>query len=198
MHSQGVGAGVSMPASAIVMAMTRRWLRIYTSHAAPHVAEARRAAIESDIWEMQHDAEIGRDLRCAWIALGRLVNSIPDDLTWRFENAASEQQVVVRRVLAVSAATVVVLSLWALPSLFVNGRREVANCAATAPQLQTDADFAAGSHALRRRVFRVTTLISCQLSPRTFSTKVLLEGSAMKVRQGASRQNRPGTRVQLP
>ena len=35
----------------------------------------------------------------------------------------------------------VVLSLWALPSLFVNGRREVASCAATAPLLQTDADL---------------------------------------------------------
>jgi hypothetical protein len=127
--------------AAAVFAATRAWLRVYTSHTADDVGVARRAEIESDLWEMEHDTDFESGARLAWLATRRLVTSIPDDVVWRFENLALDQQLIVRRLVAVSAATLMVLSLWAMPSLFLNGRREIANCAATVPDLQTDTDL---------------------------------------------------------
>ncbi|HUE90277.1 MAG TPA: hypothetical protein VMO26_29695 [Vicinamibacterales bacterium] len=126
---------------AIVIALTRGWLRVYTWHAPRHLAEARSAEIESDIWEMQHDAGLGPDWRRGWMATARLIEGMPDDIAWRFENLAPEQETIVRRLFALTAATVVVLSLWAVPSWLINGRREVAHCAAAAPHPQTTADL---------------------------------------------------------
>jgi hypothetical protein len=134
-----MGAGMTGRALAAVIALTRGWLRVYTARTAPEIAAARRAEIESDLWEMQHDAEVTGAL--VGMALGRLIDGMADDLAWRFENLALDTQMLLRRTVAVTAATLMVLSLWMVPSLFLNGRREVASCAATAPQPQTDADL---------------------------------------------------------
>ena len=126
---------------AVLTTLTRWWVCIYTSHAPPDLAGGRRAEVESDLWEMQNDAERPDGLPLARLALWRLISGIPDDLAWCFETLALEEQVMVRRWVAVTAASLIVLSLWALPSFFVNGRKEVAKCAAETPQLQTDADL---------------------------------------------------------
>lgn len=127
--------------AAAVMAVTRWWLSAYTRYAPPDIAAARRAEIESDLWEMENDADLERGLGRARIALSRLLQGVPDDVAWCFEALALEEQIMVRRTVALTAASLMVLSLWALPSFFVNGRREVAKCAATMPDLQTNADL---------------------------------------------------------
>jgi hypothetical protein len=136
-----MGAGMTIPLSPVVIALTRGWLAVYTSHAPRPLAESRRAEIESDLWEMAHDAELAPGLQRGWIALTRLLAGIPDDLAWRLDNAAVGEQLFVRRVCAFTAATLLVLSLWTVPSWFFSGRQEVATCAATAPHPQTNADF---------------------------------------------------------
>jgi hypothetical protein len=127
--------------AAAVLALTRAWLRVYTCGAQPRLARARRTEIESDLWEMQHDADLGPPLRYACIALTRLITGIPDDIAWRFDCAAEDEQMIVRRVFAFTAATLLVVSLWMVPSLFLNGQKEIAACAAAAPQPQTNADL---------------------------------------------------------
>lgn len=135
-----MGAGVTVRIALVVMALTRGWLGVYTCHMPPHLADARRAEIESDIWEMQHDPDLASGLSSGWIAMARLIAGMPDDLAWRLDNAAIEEQLIVRRVLSLAAATVLVLSLWTVPSFFVKGDRDVAACAAAASRPQTTTD----------------------------------------------------------
>jgi len=117
----------------IVTALTRGWLRVYTCRLPVPVADERRAEIESDIWEMEHDPDVAGARLGGAIALARLVDGIPDDLAWRLDNAAIEEQLLVRRVFALTAAAMLVLSVWPVPSMFVSGYREVAACASVAP-----------------------------------------------------------------
>jgi hypothetical protein len=142
-----MGAGMSARLLEAVIALTRAWLRVYTRRVPADVAAVRSAEIESDTWEMQHDPHMAAGLRRVWIAAERLLRGIPDDLAWHLENAALEEQLVVRRVFALTAATALVLSLWAVPSWFVKGRREVDSCAATATGLNSTA-------AMRHEVMR--------------------------------------------
>jgi hypothetical protein len=136
-----MGAGMTVPVSAVVIALTRGWLAVYTAHTPRHLAESRRAEIESDIWEMEHDADLTPGLRRNWIVATRLLAGMPDDLAWRLDNAEVGEQLFVRRVCALTAATLLVLSLWTVPSLFVDGQQQLATCAATARPPQTNADF---------------------------------------------------------
>jgi hypothetical protein len=136
-----MGAGMTLRMMPVVLALTRAWLRVYTSRLPRHLADARRAEIESDIWEMQHDSDLASGRLNAALAIRRVIDGMPDDIAWRFDNAAIDEQLIVRRVFALSAASVLVLSLWTVPTLFVKGDRDVAACAAAAPRPQTRADF---------------------------------------------------------
>jgi hypothetical protein len=67
--------------------MTRLWTRLYTSGMPDDVQEARRAEIESDLWEWRHDLDArGRGAPSAGHVVARLVRSVPDDLAWRIEH----------------------------------------------------------------------------------------------------------------
>jgi hypothetical protein len=136
-----MGAGVTNPILSVVIGLTRSWLRRYTRHVPQPLAEARRLEIESDIWDMQHDDDLRSNWRRSWIAAVRLFNGMPDDIAWQFEHAPPDQQMLVRRLFAVTAAALMVLSLWAVPSWFFDGRREVAHCAATIAAPHTDSDL---------------------------------------------------------
>lgn len=65
----------------IAAALVRAWTWAYTCLAPAGSAEARRAEIESDLWEWQHEAGAGKRSR-AWQALGRLVRGSWDDVRW--------------------------------------------------------------------------------------------------------------------
>jgi hypothetical protein len=58
-----------------------RWARSYTAGLPDDVAAARRAELESDVWEQQHDP----DRRSTVSIFSRLLFGIPADLLWRVE-----------------------------------------------------------------------------------------------------------------
>jgi hypothetical protein len=126
---------------ACVIVLTRAWVLMHTCHAPRVDAEARSAEIESDVWEMLHDPDLGSPARRIRIAASRLCLGIPEDLAWACEHLPPREQLLLRRVLAVTAATVMVLTLLAAPTWLFNGRREVVACAATAPSPSTTADL---------------------------------------------------------
>ena len=94
----------------ISVAAVRTWTRVYTSHMPRSVAEARRAEIESDLWECQTD-DAGRPALAIEI-IGRLVRGILDDVRWRVEHVSRDLHVA-RWTLAFSvAATAVLTCVW--------------------------------------------------------------------------------------
>lgn len=67
----------------------RLWTRLYTSRLPAAVRDARRAEIESDLWQHAHDAANGAPARIAVQILARLLLGIPDDLGWCLERGSS-------------------------------------------------------------------------------------------------------------
>ena len=99
-------------------ALVRAWTRLYTWRLTPDVRDARRAEIDSDLWEFQQDHDERRGLTSAMHVFVRLMMGIPDDLGWRAEHADIGYSQL-RRTLAVSAtaAALVLAALWAFTSL---------------------------------------------------------------------------------
>jgi hypothetical protein len=94
----------------LAIALVRLWTRVYTARMSPRLGAARRAEIESDLWEFQQD-RVGRgSLPPIVHVLVRLVRGIPDDLCWR----AAHASVAVRPVRTTVVLTGVVLLLAAL------------------------------------------------------------------------------------
>ena len=52
-----------------------------------------------------------------------------------------DEQLLLRRILALTAATVMVVALWTAPAWWLNGRREVDSRAAASPAPATTADL---------------------------------------------------------
>jgi hypothetical protein len=127
-----MGPGMTARFPDVVAALTLAWLRLYTRGLAGEVAESRIAEIESDFWEMRHDAGTAPSWRRRVMEFRRLVDGIPDDLAWRIDAAPLHQQLITRRVIALAAATLIVLSLWSVPPLLMKGRPELASCADSA------------------------------------------------------------------
>ena len=64
---------------------TRRWVRTYTAALPTEVRDARRAVIDSDLWEHLADAYAHqrRPFATQMEVLGRMVIGAPSDITWR-------------------------------------------------------------------------------------------------------------------
>ena len=72
----------------IAVGLTRLWTRLYTCRLPDDLRNARRAEIESDMWEWRHDAKArGHGQPTAAHVLARLICGVPDDLSWRIEHA---------------------------------------------------------------------------------------------------------------
>ena len=65
-------------------ALARLWTRLYTSGMPAALRDARRAEIESDLWESAH-ASGPTDAPAALHVIVRLFRGIPDDFLWRAE-----------------------------------------------------------------------------------------------------------------
>lgn len=100
----------------IAAASVRGWTRLYTSRMAPAVRDARRAEIESDLWEFQADTLRRRDAPRSAAAhmLARLLVGIPDDLLWRFEHAVNRGWPVRRSVVVAIALVVFAVAFWTI------------------------------------------------------------------------------------
>ena len=73
----------------LAMAVTRWWTRAYTVGLPAELREARRAEIESDLWESMHDPDVPR----AQI-VPRLAGGLVDDVCWRANHLADESRMV--------------------------------------------------------------------------------------------------------
>ena len=58
-----------------------RWVRVYTTGLPDDIAADRRAELESDVWEQQHDPDHGSPIHI----LLRFAAGVPADLLWRVE-----------------------------------------------------------------------------------------------------------------
>jgi hypothetical protein len=65
--------------------LVRFWTTLYTSGMPDALRDARRAEIESDLWESRHDRRPASDVSVAAQMLLRLLRGLPDDLLWRLE-----------------------------------------------------------------------------------------------------------------
>jgi hypothetical protein len=144
-----------MMAFDVALGLARAWCAIYTCRLAADVASDRRLELESDLWEMRHDRAADHGWRGALTVMRRLVDGVNDDLAWRMEQAPLEEQLLVRRGVAVVAAIVFVVGLWTIPTLFVGGMRSVNACAGqvptpgTAPELHLELVRCAGAFFLK-------------------------------------------------
>jgi hypothetical protein len=73
----------------LAIAATRWWTRAYTLGLPPELREARRAEIESDLWESLHDADASSPQ-----ILPRLAGGVFDDVCWRATLTADESRTV--------------------------------------------------------------------------------------------------------
>ncbi len=74
-------------ASTIASALTRAWVRLYTSGMPVDLRESRRAEIDADLWDHDQDARENGVPRAVFAMeiLLRALLGVPDDLSWRFE-----------------------------------------------------------------------------------------------------------------
>jgi len=94
----------------LATAAVRAWTRCYTWRMEPLVRDARRAEIESDLWEHLHSDDGNSTVPLDIVS--RLVLGIPDDLRWRSEHVSSHS-VFVRRAAALAVGSALVLAcLW--------------------------------------------------------------------------------------
>lgn len=99
-------------------AAVRAWTRIYTARMRPTLREARRAEIESDLWESLHDPDAPRGVAAGVHMLVRLAAGIPHDLAWRAEHATGDEARSSRAIIVTAAAAALLFAtLWALPAL---------------------------------------------------------------------------------
>ena len=94
------------------IAAVRAWTRLYTWRVPRAIAAARRAEIESDLWECQRDPGAGRGLILPFHLLARLVIGIPDDLGWRVEHAGPVDPFLRRSVAVTVSAAAMAGVLW--------------------------------------------------------------------------------------
>jgi hypothetical protein len=101
---------------ASALALVRGWTRLYTARMERPLRDARRAEIESDLWELHEDAR-RRGATPELIALhmfARLVGGVVDDLRWRAEQGIDPAVIVGPALWAMAVASV--LMLWTIVS----------------------------------------------------------------------------------
>jgi len=95
------------------IALVRGWTRLYTLRMDPAQRDARRAEIESDLWEFHEDAR-RRGATPELIAIHmflRLVLGVGHDLLWRVEHQAERIDYLRQALCAMAAASVALLWL---------------------------------------------------------------------------------------
>jgi hypothetical protein len=90
----------------IAIAIVRAWTRVYTLGLDAALRDARRAEIESDLWEQVHEPEYSTRAIDVW---GRLLLGIPDDVRW---SLGQRSLPLLGRVVVVTTASVILISFW--------------------------------------------------------------------------------------
>lgn len=98
----------------VAAALVRLWTHLYTFGLPADVMTRRRAEIDSDLWEFQHDARTDRGLGTTGHVLARLVAGMPHDVAWRVEQDMVPGML--RRVAMVGAtSTFLLIGVWVVP-----------------------------------------------------------------------------------
>ena len=100
----------------LAVAIVRAWTRLYTGRLESTLREARRAEIESDLWEFQQDSTRAHRSPAAHVLI-RLLLGIPADLSWRAEHAGIGNRPGKIAVLTATTAAFLVMALWVVASL---------------------------------------------------------------------------------
>jgi hypothetical protein len=93
----------------LVSAAVRAWTRVYTVGMPELSRDVRRAEIESDLWEWQHDPDRPTGPGAAAGVFLRLLMGMPDDLLWRMTHAPHPKAAALRTV----ATVLLLLVAWA-------------------------------------------------------------------------------------
>lgn len=101
--------------TAVAVGTVRAWTRLYTWSIPEAARLARRAEIESDLWEFEHDDRRGRSVSAPLHLLLRLILGIPDDLYWRTIHASFSEKLF--RGVALGAVAVGMLMAWLFVAL---------------------------------------------------------------------------------
>ena len=94
----------------LAIAVVRMWTRLYTARMPPGLGAARRAEIESDLWEFHQDRITRRGLHPIVHVLVRLVLGIPDDLCWRAAHVSAVRPV--RTTVVLTGVVLLLAALW--------------------------------------------------------------------------------------
>jgi hypothetical protein len=95
----------------LASSIVRVWTRCYTWGMPAAVRDARRAEIESDLWEFQREARDRGALGHAAHVLVRLIIGIKDDVLWRAGHSTLSP-IAIRNVAIVGMAVLVVGVVW--------------------------------------------------------------------------------------
>jgi hypothetical protein len=90
----------------VAVLVVRAWTRLYTWRLPEAIRESRRAEIESDLWESQHDG--AGDAASALQIIARLLLGAPDDLRWRVTHGGRLDAVIA----TIAAAVVLFMALF--------------------------------------------------------------------------------------
>lgn len=83
-----------MASVSLVAGLATGWVRLYTAALPTDLKIDRRAEIESDLWEQQHDVSLG--IAAATHLVARLIIGMPGDLWWTLESMTLKRAVVWR------------------------------------------------------------------------------------------------------
>ena len=87
--------------------LVRSWTWLYTCGLPAAVRDARRAEIESDLWEFFHDPARVESAGSAAHLVVRLLRGVPDDLIWCAEHVAARDRRLAFRLFVVSLVVAV-------------------------------------------------------------------------------------------
>ena len=90
--------------------LVRLWTRVYSWRLPEAIRNARRAELESDLWECQQPGTRTAVLPLEIIA--RLILGLPDDLVWRFEHDRARFQSTRMALAVIAGAAAIVTVVW--------------------------------------------------------------------------------------
>lgn len=106
-------------AISVAIGAVRAWTRLYTSHLDPALRNARRAEIESDLWESHEDARRRRHspAGAALHVMARLILGVPHDVLWSLEHWRPHAWPRRRVATLTAIAAIFFLAFWVLSAL---------------------------------------------------------------------------------
>jgi hypothetical protein len=71
--------------TSLAAGVARNWVAVYTLGLPPSVRDARRAELESDLWEQRHEIRSGTSNRVGKGVLARVLGGVPADILWAID-----------------------------------------------------------------------------------------------------------------